>query len=158
MLLCDFSFVEPTFEIAIPATSIEVDTAFLGVWFLLLFNMPVPSALNALLTELNAAAKAYSDKNGSDEDKLSPYAPEARTLSRVAEELADLLKPVEEQIWTFIFQPSALACANIAFDCGLLAPWPKSEMSAQELAVFTGANEKLICEFDSALGDLVSLP
>jgi hypothetical protein len=109
--------------------------------------MPLPSAVAVLLTELNTAADAYSDSSGSDTEHQSLYSPVARNLGRIAEELADLLKPMEERIWTFIFQPTALACANVAFDCGLLAPWPRVEMSAKELATFTGADEKLICKF-----------
>jgi hypothetical protein len=106
--------------------------------------MPLPPALAHLVAELNTAAQNYDDKNTLSDDSLSPYAPEARALSKAAEQLSDLLKPVEEKIWMFIFQPSALACANIAFNCGLLAPWPKSRMSAEELADLTKADEKLI--------------
>jgi hypothetical protein len=107
--------------------------------------MPLPPALAQLVAELNGAAQSYDDKSSSSTtDYISPYAPEARNLSKIAEQLSDLLKPVEERIWMFIFQPSAIACANIAVSCGLLAPWPKATMSAKELADLTNADEKLI--------------
>jgi hypothetical protein len=106
--------------------------------------MPLPPALASLVAELNTAAQKYDDKNSCDDACLSPYSSEARQLTKTAEQLSDFLKPVEERIWMFIFQPSALACANIAFNCGLLAPWPKPRMSSRELAVLTNADEKLI--------------
>ena len=111
--------------------------------------MPLPPALASVLADLNTAAQNYDDKNDSDVECLSPYDPEARELSRIAEQLSELLKPAEERIWMFIFQPSALACANIAFNCGLLSVWPRPEMSARELAVLTGADEKLISKSHS---------
>ena len=106
--------------------------------------MPLPLALARLVAELNTAAQEYDDKNNCNDAYLSPYSSEARHLTKTAEQLSDFLKPVEERIWMFIFQPSAMACANIAFNCGLLAPWPKPRMSSQELAVLTNADEKLI--------------
>lgn len=106
--------------------------------------MPLPPALAHLVDELNTAAHKYDDKNISNDDYLSPNTPEARALCKAGEQISDLLKPVEEKIWMFIFQPSALACANIAFDCGLLASWPKPRMSAEELAALTKADEMLI--------------
>lgn len=115
--------------------------------------MPLPPALAQLVAELNKAAQSYDGENSSATDYLSPYAPEARNLSRIAEQISDLLKPVEERIWTFIFQPSAIACASIAFSCGLLAPWPRPKMSAKELADLTNADEKLISMYTkSSLG------
>lgn len=109
--------------------------------------MPLPSALAHLVADLSAAAQRYGEKHGGEDVYLPLYAPEARDLSRAAEQISDFLKPVEERIWMFIFQPSAMACAVVAFNCGLLAPWPKPRMRAEELAVLTEADEKLISRF-----------
>ena len=106
--------------------------------------MPLPPDIARLLAEVNLAAQKYDDSNSAEEERLSLFSKEAQDISRFAEELSDLVKPVEDTLCKFINGASALACANIAIGCGLLAPWPSPNMSAKDLATLTKADEKLI--------------
>jgi len=115
---------------------------------------PSPTELNTLLARINTLAQAYippstnsaSPASNSLQQTFQTTSTPRHALLTAAKALVLSLSDPEEEVWKFILQPNAHACLITAWECGILRVWEKERMSARELAVLGGADEKLVGE------------
>lgn len=109
------------------------------------------SEVQSLITEVNRAADAYAATSSRPcEPRVSTATPR-HALLKAAKKLVNAIEDPEEEVWRFVLQPTAHACAIAAWNCNLLAPWPKERMTAKELAEHVKADQVLVGEFGSRL-------
>jgi hypothetical protein len=72
-------------------------------------------------------------------------------------ELVSTIQTPEETAMAFATSNSVYSCYRAAGDCGILTPWPKETMTAQELADKTGADIILIGKLTTSTCSVLSL-
>jgi hypothetical protein len=92
--------------------------------------MDTSEYIHSLVTNINHAAETYTPV---DAPSTAPTTPRHELLA-AAKKLVAALEDPEDEVWRFVLQPGAHACAITAWQCQLLAPWPKERMTAAELA------------------------
>lgn len=93
--------------------------------------MATPEHIQTLLADINRAAETYTPSAGGERWSTSSSRHKLLTAAR---KLVAALEDSEEEVWRFVLQPGAHACAIAAWQCRLLAPWPKERMTVAELA------------------------
>ncbi|KAH6672060.1 S-adenosyl-L-methionine-dependent methyltransferase [Halenospora varia] len=91
--------------------------------------------ISSLVTNLSIAASTYLSPKVPNS---SPASTSKNDLLTAAKALVSALQDPDEEVWKFLLQPGAHACAIAAWKCGILAPWPKEIMTAKELAEMSG--------------------
>jgi hypothetical protein len=87
--------------------------------------------IKSLVEDINKAASA-SETDGSSQ------------LLTAARELVRALEHDEDDIWKFVFAPAAHGCGLLAWQTGLLGPWPKETMTSGELSEKFGIDKILL--------------
>ncbi|KAL1968076.1 hypothetical protein VTN77DRAFT_2206 [Rasamsonia byssochlamydoides] len=104
--------------------------------------------IQSLVADINRAAETYTPEVN------PPYLSTATSrhqLLAAARKLVTALEDPEEEVWRFVLQPGAHACAIAAWQCRLLAPWPKERMTAAELAGHVNVDQVLVVRIMRAL-------
>ncbi|KAH8651839.1 S-adenosyl-L-methionine-dependent methyltransferase [Tricladium varicosporioides] len=104
--------------------------------------------ISSLVTNLSVAASTYLS---SRVPNSSPTSTAKNDLIASINALLSALSNPDEEVWKFLLQPGAHACAISAWRCGILAPWPKESMTAKELSEMLRVNEKLVVRIMRAL-------
>jgi hypothetical protein len=97
--------------------------------------------VDAAFQKLNAAYAELSKDPNNVKTKTQ--------LRAAAQELiASTLSP-QEAATHFVWNSAVLPVYRAAADSGILSPWPKEVMSAQEIAKMTNVEERLVGEINS---------
>jgi hypothetical protein len=100
-------------------------------------SLPQETELSEIFRRLQDAYAVYAkDPNGNMKAKMQ--------LRNRALELSSALQSPQEAGSIFAMSNAVHACYRVAGDCGILTPWAKETMSAEELAEKTGADTRLI--------------
>lgn len=106
--------------------------------------MSTPEHIKTLLADINRAAESYTPSAASAEYWSTSSS--RHQLLAAARKLVAALEDPEEEVWRFVLQPGAHACAIAAWQCRLLGPWPKERMTVAELAEHANVDAILVSE------------
>jgi len=100
--------------------------------------MAIADRIRGLLADVNQASEAALSQPSSYDAR--------RKLLLATKKLSATLEEPEEAAWRFALAPAGHACGIVAWECGLLKPWPKETMTIKELSAMTKADEALLGE------------